>query len=380
MKKSFTFYLTVVLGMAGFASFSQELTQEFINAGYTITDLGSINLVPTNYGGLTIRSSEPNTLYIGGAANSSSGAIYKVQLTRETAGHHITGFAGDGVRCMNGENNDGGLFFAPNGVFLYTQYNQNHLGQMLPDSTENSTLLTDYGVSPSVGSVALVPSGFPGAGNLVFASYNAGIFYKLPYSIDASGFYILSYKTAEVDVEAIAPGPEGIAYVPQGSAGFPNLSMLVSSYTSGKVVVFDVGNEGLPNANASREMIIGMTGAEGALIDPVTGDFLFSTFGGGNKIIRVSGFQIPNGTVERISPDFLVKITPNPTTGPITVDVNATGSYFVEISNILGNRIYVQELMGTKIFRYDLSSEPDGIYILKVISGGQSISRKVVKN
>jgi hypothetical protein len=41
-------------------------------------------------------------------------------------------------------------------------------------------------------------------------------------------------------------------------------------------------------------MVTGLTGAEGALIDPVTGDFLFSTFGGGNKIIRISGFVVPS--------------------------------------------------------------------------------------
>ena len=35
----------------------------------------------------------------------------------------------------------------------------------------------------------------------------------------------------------------------------------------------------------------GLTGAEGSLIDPVTGDFLFSTFGGGDRLIVVQGFQ-----------------------------------------------------------------------------------------
>jgi hypothetical protein len=38
-----------------------------------------------------------------------------------------------------------------------------------------------------------------------------------------------------------------------------------------------------------------VTGAEGAVIDPVTGDFLFSTFGTGtDRIIRVSGFAAPS--------------------------------------------------------------------------------------
>lgn len=37
-------------------------------------------------------------------------------------------------------------------------------------------------------------------------------------------------------------------------------------------------------------MVTGLNGAEGALIDPVTGDFLFSTFGSGNEVFKVTGF------------------------------------------------------------------------------------------
>jgi hypothetical protein len=44
----------------------------------------------------------------------------------------------------------------------------------------------------------------------------------------------------------IANGPEGIAYIPAGSLAFPNLSMAVFAYGDGTVVVFEVGNDGLP--------------------------------------------------------------------------------------------------------------------------------------
>ena len=40
-------------------------------------------------------------------------------------------------------------------------------------------------------------------------------------------------------------------------------------------------------------MITGLDGAEGALLDPVTGDFLFSTFGGGSRVVVVRGFRAP---------------------------------------------------------------------------------------
>ena len=37
----------------------------------------------------------------------------------------------------------------------------------------------------------------------------------------------------------------------------------------------------------------GLTGAEGAFLDPLSGDFLFTTFGGGNRLIAIRGFT-PN--------------------------------------------------------------------------------------
>lgn len=45
--------------------------------------------------------------------------------------------------------------------------------------------------------------------------------------------------------------------------------MAISSYGNGTVVVYEVGAAGLPVASSAREMVIGLTGAEGALIDQV---------------------------------------------------------------------------------------------------------------
>src|SRR5690606_38526474 len=189
---------------------------------------------------------------------------------------------------------DGGLLFAPNGTMLYTRYSMNELGQLLPDMTALSTPLTAVGVSSSVGSLSLVPQGFPGEGNLVLASYNGSNLFQVPYSIGGDGAYVLSMQTASVSVSGIASGPEGITYIPLGSPGFPEPSMAISAYGLGKVVVFEVDANGLPITGTERGLVTGLSGAEGAMIDPVTGHFLFSTFGGGNRVILVKGFADPN--------------------------------------------------------------------------------------
>ncbi|MDX9751558.1 MAG: hypothetical protein RBT71_10800, partial [Flavobacteriales bacterium] len=272
---------------------AQTLTPEFVTAGYAVVDLGSAPGVPANYGGLTIRPEEPNTLYLGGAANGAGAALYAIDLVRDGDGH-ITGFSGTATAFVNTPNIDGGVLFAPNGTLLYTRYSMNMLGQVYGAGLTSSIALGPLGVAGSVGSVALVPQGFPAEGSLIVASYNSSNLYRLPYTIDVEGQYLPGTQNATVSVSGTASGPEGITYIPPGSAGFDVPSMAISSYSSGKVVVFDVDADGLPLPSSARDLVTGMSGAEGAMIDPVTGDFLFSTFGGGNRVILIKGFADPN--------------------------------------------------------------------------------------
>ena len=53
------------------------------------------------------------------------------------------------------------------------------------------------------------------------------------------------------------------------------------------------GANGDPTLASRRNFVIGLEGAEGAAIDPSSGDFLFTTFGGGDRVIVVHGFTIP---------------------------------------------------------------------------------------
>jgi len=372
---------TVLALLAGTTGYSQTLMQEFIDAGYSLTDLGSINLLPAQYGGLTIRPEDPNTLYIGGDANSGGGVLYTVPLVRDPESHHITAFGGDAVQYCLAPNNDGGIFFAPNGTLLFTRYSMNEMGQINTENTYISTPLTQYGISSSVGSVVLVPSGYPGAGNMVIASYNGSILYKVPFTINASGFYEFAYQTAEVSVYPLTSGPEGIAYIPIGSAGFTQPSMVISSYGNGTVVVYEVGEHGLPDVTTGREMVTGLSGAEGALIDPVTGDFLFSTFGGGNKVIRISGFVAPSGIGDGKDHEAAAfTLYPNPTDGPLSLEItdpSAEGT--IRILNLPGQQVLDRQFSGSGLYDIDLSSQPNGVYILYLQDRDKTGMQRIIK-
>jgi hypothetical protein len=69
--------------------------------------------------------------------------------------------------------------------------------------------------------------------------------------------------------------------------------MLVSEYGTGTVAAYAVNANGDPIVSSRRAFISNLGGADGAYIDPVTGDFLFSTFGGGDRVVVVSGFAKP---------------------------------------------------------------------------------------
>lgn len=305
---------------------AQILSPEFVAAGYALTDLGTITDLPTPYGGLTIKADEPNTLYIGGGANASSGAIYTVPLLRDPVTQSITGFAGPATFHANAPNIDGGLSFTPEGTLMFTQYtpfSHNSIGQILADNSYVTTQLTSLGIAASVGSHAFVPAGYPGAGGLIIASYNGNVAYRVPFTVDAAGQYSFASPTASVDVLNSATGPEGIAYVPFGSAGFFAPSMVVSAYGMNKVVVFEIDPNGLPITATVRDMVTGLVGAEGAWIDPLTGDFLFSTFGGSNRVIKVSGFELPTAIAENAQPIGVLPVSPNPTNGTLRLGFDA---------------------------------------------------------
>ncbi|MBS0503749.1 MAG: PEPxxWA-CTERM sorting domain-containing protein [Proteobacteria bacterium] len=120
-------------------------------------------------------------------------------------------------------------------------------------------------------------------------SYNGGGFYDATLTPDGVGTYDINATfTAQIN-----GGPEGLVYVSGANAGFGVNSILVSEYGLGSVAAYDADANGDPIAASRRVFLSGLNGAEGAVIDPLTGDFIFSTFGGGNSLFVINGFVAP---------------------------------------------------------------------------------------
>lgn len=293
-------WAAALIGMAaGSPVHAQVLGSDFAGH-YTVTDVGSVNGLPSNYGGLTFLNT--NTLLIGGAANGAAGSLYTIDVVRN-AQDHITGFNGTAARygTQIGAYNDGGVTFGPGGVLFTSRWPVNQLGQTKPGSfTEDKVIdLGALGVAKSHAAINFVPTGFAGAGRAKLVSYGGGEWYSASLQADGTGTYdLVGLNQVDLDlstsaIDSLGGGPEGFVYIGAANAGFGFDSMLVSEYASGRVGAYQIDANGDPLLGTRREFLSELTGAEGAVIDPLNGDFVFSTFGGGSRLIVVSGFVAP---------------------------------------------------------------------------------------
>lgn len=257
------------------------------SSSYACDNLGTPTGVTGLLGGVAFLNA--NTLLIGGNANAASGYIAQIGVTRG-ANQQITGFSGPATTFASAPNIDGGLTFGPGGILFATGYPTNTLLQYLPGANAPSKIINLPSGLSSVGSLQFVPSGFGGAGQLKIASYNNGSFYSATLTPDGTGTFDVAATDTGIDLPG---GPEGLLYVTGANAGFGVNSLLVSEYAAGSVGAYQVDANGNPIASSRQTFLSGLSGAEGAVFDPVTGDFLFSTFGSGNSLYVISGFEAP---------------------------------------------------------------------------------------
>ena len=301
-------FMAIVLvgkGQAVVSSVQAAKLVPFFSNVYSLINLGSVRQLPPAYGGLTFKPRDPNTLLIGGLADTPDSAIYSVKVKRGRD-KHINGFdaatffaksPGTGVGGI-----DAGLTYNPKGdVLFYTTYDDNSIGQIKRGSREpnKQIALNSIGIASSVGALGFVPEGFAGAGRLKITSYSANLFYDTTITPDRSGTYDISRPSKSTKLSG---GVDSFVYIKAGNPRFPKDSLLMAEYDTNKISAYTLDVKGDPIAATRRDFITGisdhsptaLTGTIGATVDPMTGDVLFSTFfendPAKSKIFAVRGF------------------------------------------------------------------------------------------
>ncbi|MGB8699085.1 MAG: IPT/TIG domain-containing protein, partial [Thermosynechococcaceae cyanobacterium] len=243
---------------------------------------------------------------------------YSIKVLRSRK--KITGFSGTAtIYKDNGQNNDAGLFFGPNGVLFFSRYPVNQVGQFKTSKTINPKLidLAPLGVTSSLSGFNLVPFGFSTAGRVKWVSYGDGKWYEGILKPDGQGTYNIT-SVINKTASQISSGPGGFSYVPTGSPLFPQPSILVNEYGAAKVAAYRVDAQGDPIPSSRQDFLTGLSSVWGSAIDPVTGDLLIGSWSGGT-VTAISGFKAP----------ALPSITSfTPTSGSVGTQVTVTGTNF----------------------------------------------------
>ncbi|MCX6277088.1 MAG: PKD domain-containing protein [Bacteroidetes bacterium] len=135
----------------------------------------------------------------------------------------------------------------------------------------------------------------------------------------------------------------------------------------------------------SAEMIAGQNILyfPGTLID--AGGYMIGSIAPlGPWCYRQPFMAVATGTEETlsISGDQFFMIYPNPSSGNFTIEMHLLAkndSFFVEIFNINGERIFSDELVGLTKHELSLKGKPSGIYLIRIISANYSGTMRIVK-
>lgn len=259
---------------------------------YTTYDLGPVPGVPSPLGGTVVSSTDPNTLLVAGGSERADGAIYQIGVTRDGCGH-IIAWNGTATLVASAPYVDANLVYATPDLLLYTEYPVHQLSQLRTGSTEpdRRTDLSAIGLSSSAGGVGFVPAGVTAAGQLRLMTWPDGTWYHATTAPDDD---LLSVTAVEATTAVLPNGPGGFAYIPAGSPGFTTQGLIVAEWSYNTVAVYDVDDQGDPQVDTRREFFSSFPRPWGAYFEPVTGDYMFLSWGSGeDHVYVVHGFVAP---------------------------------------------------------------------------------------
>ena len=266
---------------------------------YTVYDLGPVPGVPQPLGGTVIKAGANDTLLVAGSSERAEGAIYEIGVQRNACGH-IVGWNGTASLVANTPYVDANLIYANDDLLLYTEWPQYNFSQlagaaMAPDRQIDLRTVGMATGDSGPGGLGRVPAGLANAGELRLVTWPGGRWFHAASAPDGN----LLALTGVTQTATLPNEPGGFAYVPAGSPGFATQSLIVAEWrldaTLDRVAVYDVDvATGDPIVATRREFFSKFPRPWGAYFEPVTGDYLFLSWGAGeDHVFIVQGFVPP---------------------------------------------------------------------------------------
>lgn len=260
---------------------------------YKTFELGAVpGVAPgARLGGCVISNEDPNVLLVAAESEAPSGKIYSIEVIRGNC-NHIVGYKGVAKVIANTPYVDANLVLIKSGLMFYTAWPVNQISQLLPGqmAPAQTANLGPLGVESSVSGLGFVPPGYVDAGDMRILTWSGGKWYHLDRAPNGELFTLSNPKLTAT----IPNGPGGFAYVPSGSPGFMTDHVMVSEWSVNKVGVYEIDAAGDPKMATRKDFYTKFPLPWGAYFEPLTGDFMFLTWGvGTDKIYIVQGFEHP---------------------------------------------------------------------------------------
>ncbi len=277
---------------------------------FSATTLG----VPGPLGGLMF-SPDGTVLYLVGASELTTSALYRIPVTRDPATHQVTDLgpaaaitkAFDGNAATPGL--DTGLELGPGGTLFYTYWSSNFLGERPGGvaGAETQFNMAPIGVPSSIAGLTFSPHRTDpgtGFGRMQISSWQGANLYEVPLTSGAGGIFTPGAVTLFVTLPQQGTG--AIQYVPSGPlAG--NLMYVNWNFGEVRLLTIDPAT-GLAVDKGTGQPTLGTTdpvdarfasglgvGPWGLEFDPLTNDFFVATFRGdpANTIVQIGGAGFP---------------------------------------------------------------------------------------
>jgi hypothetical protein len=235
--------------------------------------------------GAFVSYNDPNTLVLlYDEPNVAPGQVWTIPISRDSCGH-IIGYAGTAKPVAVASHPLQALAYGPKNIlFLLDNSPNTGLEEIVPGGTASSynVDLTSLGYSTSTGNSALVfvPSNLQDPGGLRILDWS-GNWWSAAYAADST-WYDVTALTQTATLAQPCGGcavTSGVGYVPAGSPGFPNQSILVGRYDLNSIVAYDVDGSGNPIASTERPFysrFYSLTFVSSISFEPTAGDFLMS--------------------------------------------------------------------------------------------------------